>query len=152
MRLLKTHAHTSERPGYEARKNVKKSNWRRRSHYNKAKHPSKTWHVTPVWRGGQDEKGAMARQTTDFFSILPSTPFVRWQRVSPYRAAYYASLCWLLTLSLRRRRRERTSFIIPRVSRDGIWDVGLSPISFHDYPEYKRHPNNTKTEYYLFLR
>ena len=22
-------------------------------------------------------------------------------------------------------------------SRDGIWDMGLSPISFHDYPEYK---------------
>ena len=25
-------------------------------------------------------------------------------------------------------------------------DVGLSPVSFHDYPEYKHHPNNTKTD------
>ena len=25
-------------------------------------------------------------------------------------------------------------------------DVGLSPVPFYDNPEYKRHPNNTKTD------
>ena len=60
MRLLKTHSHTSERPGYQARKNAKKTNWRKRRRYNKANHPSKTCRVPPVWRGGRDERGAMA--------------------------------------------------------------------------------------------
>ena len=38
-------------------------------------------------------------------------------------------------LSLRRRRRE-AAFIIPRVVMASD-DVGLSPVSFHDYSEYK---------------
>ena len=41
MWLLKTHSHTSERRGYEARKNAKTNNRRKRRHYNKANHPSK---------------------------------------------------------------------------------------------------------------
>ena len=28
-------------------------------------------------------------------------------------------------------------------------DVGLSPVPFYDNPEYKRHPNNTKTDQLL---
>ena len=56
MRLLNTHSHTSERPGYEARKNAKKSKCRKRSHDDKANHPSKTCRVPPVWRGGETKK------------------------------------------------------------------------------------------------
>ena len=68
---LKPTPHTSERPVCEARKNAKKRNWRKRRHYNKANHPSKTCRVPPVCRGGRDEKGAMARQTTA--KTLPRT-------------------------------------------------------------------------------
>ena len=63
MRLLKTHSHTSERPGYEARKNAKKviegnaDTIRRQT-------IRQTCRVPPVWRGGRDEKGAIARPTT----------------------------------------------------------------------------------------
>ena len=31
-------------------------------------------------------------------------------------------------------------------SRDGIWWCGCRPSLFYDDPEYKRHPNNTKTD------
>ena len=63
MRLLKTHSHTSERPGYEARKNAKKviegnADTIRRQTIRQA------CRVPPVRRGGRDEKGAMARPTT----------------------------------------------------------------------------------------
>ena len=61
MRLLKTHSHTSERPGYEARKNVKKVI---EGNIDTIKPPVKTCHVPPAWRGERDEKGAMARPTT----------------------------------------------------------------------------------------
>ena len=71
MRLLKTHSHTSEQPGYEARKNAKKSNGRKCRHYNKANHPSKPAAYRQCGEGGRDEKGAMARQT--HVKALPRT-------------------------------------------------------------------------------
>ena len=63
MRLLKTHSHTSERPGYEARKNAKKviegnvDTIRQTIRQNLPRTAS-------VAVGGRDEKGAMARPTT----------------------------------------------------------------------------------------
>ena len=81
MRLLKTHSHTSERPGYEARKNAKKviegnvDTVRRQTirqnlprtasvagggETKKAlwqdQPPSKPSHVSSAWRGGRDEE------------------------------------------------------------------------------------------------
>ena len=53
MRLLKTHSHTSERPGYEARKNAKKRNRRKRRHYKKANHPSKPAAYRQCGGGGE---------------------------------------------------------------------------------------------------
>ena len=41
MRLLTTHSHTSERPGYEARKNAKKVIDGNADNYKEANHPSK---------------------------------------------------------------------------------------------------------------
>ena len=70
MRLLKTHFHTSERPGYEARRNAKKSNKETQT-LQEGEPPVKTCRVPPVWRGGRGEKGAMARQTTA--KTLPRT-------------------------------------------------------------------------------
>ena len=70
MRLLKTHSHTSERPGHEARKNAKKViegiavTLRRQI-------PVKNLPRTASVAGGRDEKGAMARQTT--VKTLPRT-------------------------------------------------------------------------------
>ena len=63
MRLLKTHSHTSERPGYEARKNAKKviegnaDTIRRQSI---RQNLPRTANVA----GGRDGEGAMARPTT----------------------------------------------------------------------------------------
>ena len=63
MRLLKTHSHTSERPGYEARKNAKKviegnvDTIRQTIRQNLPRTAS-------LAVGGRDEKGAMARPTT----------------------------------------------------------------------------------------
>ena len=59
----------------------------------------------------------------------------RRHRVSPCRSAYYASPWRLLTLRLQKTE-ERSSIIIPRVVMASD-DVGLAPVSFHDYPEYK---------------
>ena len=70
MRLLKTHFHTSERPGYEARRNAKKSNKETQT-LQEGEPPVKTCRVPPVWRGGRGEKGATARQTTA--KTLPRT-------------------------------------------------------------------------------
>ena len=63
MRLLKTHSHPSERPGYEARKNGKKviegnvDTIRQTIRQNLPRTGS-------VAVGGRDEKGAMARPIT----------------------------------------------------------------------------------------
>ena len=59
MRLLKPHSHTSERPGREARKNAKRSNGRKRRHFDKANQPSKTCRVPPVWRRGAAKRKAL---------------------------------------------------------------------------------------------
>ena len=63
MRLLKTHSHTSERPGYEARRNAKKviegNAYTVRSQTIRQNLPR----IASV-AGGRDEKGAMARPTT----------------------------------------------------------------------------------------
>ena len=62
MRLLKTHSHTSERPGYEDRKNAKKviegnaDTIRRQT-------IRQNLPRTASVAGGRDEKGAMARPT-----------------------------------------------------------------------------------------
>ena len=70
MRLLKNHSHTSERPGYEARKNAKKviegnaDTIRRQT-------IRQNLPRTASVAGGRDEKGAMARQTT--VKTLPRT-------------------------------------------------------------------------------
>ena len=56
MRLLITHSHTSERPGYETRKNAKKSNWRKRRHYNKANYRQNLPRTASVAWGGRDEE------------------------------------------------------------------------------------------------
>jgi len=76
MRLLKTHSHTSERPGYEARKNAKKviegnadtirrqtirQNLPRTASMAKKalwqdQPPSKPSRVSSAWRGGRDEE------------------------------------------------------------------------------------------------
>ena len=61
MRILRTHSNNSERPGYEARKNVKNVI---EGNIDTIKPPVKTCHVPPAWRGERDEKGAMARPTT----------------------------------------------------------------------------------------
>ena len=72
--LLKTHSHTSERLGYEARNNEKKR--RKRRHYNKANHRRKP----PAYRqrdeGGRDEKGVMIRPT--IVKNLPRTASKAW--------------------------------------------------------------------------
>ena len=54
MRLFKTRSHTSERLGYEARKNAKKCNWRKRRRYNKSNHCRKP----PAYR----QRGGGARR------------------------------------------------------------------------------------------
>ena len=63
MRLLKTHSHTSERPGYEARRNAKKviegNAYTVRNQTTRQNLPR----IASV-AGGRDEKGAMARPTT----------------------------------------------------------------------------------------
>ena len=70
MRLLKTHSHTSERPGYEARKNAKKviegnvDTIRQTICQNLPR-------TANVAGGERDEKGAMARPTT--VKTLPRT-------------------------------------------------------------------------------
>ena len=56
MRLLKTHSHTYERLGYEARKNAKKINRRKRQALYQGKPPPKTSREPPAWRAGRDEE------------------------------------------------------------------------------------------------
>ena len=105
MRLLKTHSHTSKRPGYEARKNAKKviegktvtiirqttrqkpaayrqcgGGARRQRRYGKTNHRQNP----PAYRqrggGGKTKKGELENIRIFFFSffvVLPSTPFVR---------------------------------------------------------------------------
>ena len=88
MRLLKTHSHTSERPGYEARKNAKKviegnaDTIRRQTirqnlprtasvagggETKKAlwqnQPPSKPSRVSSAWRGGETKKGELKENT-----------------------------------------------------------------------------------------
>ena len=88
MRLLKTHSHTSERPGYEARKNAKKviegnvDTVRRQTirqnlprtasvagggETKKAlwqdQPPSKPSRVSSAWRGGETKKGELKENT-----------------------------------------------------------------------------------------
>ena len=63
MLLLRTHSHTSERAGYEVRKNAKKKKSRKHRPYKKANHPSKPTAYRQCG-GGRNEKGAMARPTT----------------------------------------------------------------------------------------
>ena len=64
MGILKTHSHTSERLGYEAGKNAKKSSRRKRRNNKKANHRQTFPRTASVARGGRDEKGAMTRQNT----------------------------------------------------------------------------------------
>ena len=85
MRLLKTHSHTSERPGYEARKNVKKVIERNADTIRRQtirqnlprtasvaggetkkelwqdQPPSKPSRVSSAWRGGETKKGELSR-------------------------------------------------------------------------------------------
>ena len=63
MRLLKTHSRTSERLGYEARKNAKKSNWRKRRHYTKANHRQKSPAYHQRGGGGETKKGELKENT-----------------------------------------------------------------------------------------
>ena len=48
--------------------------------------------------------------------------------------------------SLWPRRRSRETALYCSQSRDGVWRCGSRPSLFYDNPEYKRHPNNTKTD------
>ena len=64
-------------------------------------------------------------------------------RVSPCRSAYFASPWWLLTLISQTS--KRNSFINPRVVMTSD-DAVLARLFFYDNPEYKRHPNYTKTD------
>ena len=70
MRLLKTHSHTSERPGYEARKNAKKVIERNADTIRRQTTRQNLPRTASV-AGGRDEKGVMARQTT--IKTLPRT-------------------------------------------------------------------------------
>ena len=63
MRLLKNHSHTSERPGYEDRKNAKKVIERNADTVRRQTIRQNLPRTASV-AGGRDEKGAMARQTT----------------------------------------------------------------------------------------
>ena len=51
--------------------------------------------------------------------------------------------------SLWPRRRSRDTALYYSQSRDGIWRCGSRPSLFYDNPEYKRHPNYTKTDQLL---
>ena len=64
MRLLKTHSHTSERPGYEARKNAKKVIEGNADTIRRQTIRQNLPRTASVAVGGRDEKGAMARPTT----------------------------------------------------------------------------------------
>ena len=55
MRLLKPHSHTSNRPGYEARKTPKKK-LKETQTLEEGKPSVKTCRVPPVWRGGTRRK------------------------------------------------------------------------------------------------
>ena len=57
MRVFKTHSHTSERLGYEARKNAKKSNWRKRRRHDKPNHRQKPPADRQRGGGGETKKG-----------------------------------------------------------------------------------------------
>ena len=63
MRLLKTHSHTSERPGYEARKNAKKVIQGNADTIRRQTIRQNLPRTASV-AGVRDEKGAMARPTT----------------------------------------------------------------------------------------
>ena len=62
MGLLKTHSHTSERPGCEGRKSAEKEI--ERNAVNIIRPPVKNLPRTASVAGTRDEKGVMARQTT----------------------------------------------------------------------------------------
>jgi len=64
MRLLKTHSHTSERPGYEARKNAKKVIEGNADTIRRQTIRQNLPRTGSVAVGGRDEKGAMARPIT----------------------------------------------------------------------------------------
>ena len=64
MRLLKTHSHTSERPGYEARKNANKVIEGNADTIRRKIIRQNLPRTASVAGGGRDEKGAMARPTT----------------------------------------------------------------------------------------
>ena len=55
MRLLKPHSHTSNRPGYEARKTPKKK-LKETQTLEEGKPSVKTCRVPQVWRGGETKK------------------------------------------------------------------------------------------------
>ena len=69
MQLLKTHSHTSERPGCEGRKSAEKEI--ERNAVNIIRPPVKNLPRTASVAGTRDEKGVMARQTT--VKTLPRT-------------------------------------------------------------------------------
>ena len=60
----------------------------------------------------------------------------RRHRVSPRRSGYQASPWWFSLFS-ELRRSKRNSFINPARAVMTSNDVGISPVSFHDYPEYE---------------
>ena len=85
-------------------------------------------------------------------SMVASSSFIIWWcevtgrrcRVSPCRSTYYASPWWLLTLGLRRRKRE-AALLFP----ESWWHLkmwGSRPSHFMIIPNTKRHPNNIKTD------
>ena len=80
MRLRKTHSHTSERLGYEARKNIKKPIEGKRRRYDKANHRQKPTADRQRGGGGETKKGdwrnagAMIRDTN--VKTLPRTASV----------------------------------------------------------------------------
>ena len=63
MRLLKTHSHTSERPGYEARINAKKV-IEGNADTIRRQNTRQNLPCTASVAGGRDDKGAIARPTT----------------------------------------------------------------------------------------
>ena len=98
MRLLKTHSHTSERPGYEARKNAKKviegnvDTVRRQTSV-------KTCRVPRVWRGGETKKALWQDQRHPNYTKTDQLPisevFTGLPRPYHHKSPHKEISCWI---------------------------------------------------------
>ena len=148
MRLLKTHSHTSERLGYETRKNAKKVI------EGNANTIIRQTTVKTLPRTASVAGGARRRRRYDKVKNLPQpTPFVRWlrwrHRVSPCRSLPI-KLVLGATRFLEPLKKQRSSFNIPTVVMASD-KCRFSPVPSQDCAEYEtlsKHYENGPSTYF----